>query len=382
MPEGLKKIPSMTNYTLRLPSWTVGEHALRDVEEITSRYGKSAAVIGGERALSAILYKIRAVVGKKVRITDTLLYGGEASEENILRLSSEPSVKNADMIFAVGGGKALDTCKALGYRLDKPVFTFPTIASTCAACTAVAILYRSDGSFSGPCFLPGPPIHTFIDTDVIASAPVRYLWAGLGDTYAKYFESAMSARGDETAWYHSLGVNVSTSCRDCLLTYGAAAWRDHLDKRATEELTRVILTVIVTTAIASILLTADRVIDYNTGLAHAIFYALTAFPEIGIEKDHLHGEVVGFGVLILLLVDGQEENFRKIYALNRSVGLPTAPEDIGVTRQDLERVLPKVIAMHDIDHNPYPITLEMLSDAFGRLQEYDHENKKQRRQNP
>ena len=137
----------------------------------------------------------------------------------------------------------------------------------------------------------------------------------------------------------------------------------------TEELTQVILTIIVTTAVASILLTADKIIDYNTGLAHAIFYALTAFPELHLERDHLHGEVVGFGVLLLLLVDEQEEMFQKMLAFNRSVGLPTRLEDIGVTEADLKKVLPKVLSMPDIAHNPYPVTLDMLAGAFRRLQD-------------
>ena len=54
-------------------------------------------------------------------------------------------------------------------------------------------------------------------------------------------------------------------------------------------------------------------------------------------------------------------------AFNRSVGLPTRLEDIGVRESDLPRVLPRVLTMHDIDHNPYPITLPMLEDAFRRL---------------
>ena len=358
----------MPDYSLRLPAWTVGEKALEKLREIIPA-GKTAVVIGGKKGTAAIRDKLEKAAEGHVSILDFLWYGGEASQENIQALSEKDAVQKADMIFAVGGGKALDTCKALGFHVRKPVYAFPTIASTCAACTAVAILYHPDGSFSAPCFLPGPPCHTFIDTEVIASAPERYLWAGLGDTYAKFFESTVSSRGDELAYYHALGVSVSRSCLEPLLQYGEKAFRDHRKKKVTEELTQVILTIIVTTAIASILLTADRIIDYNTGLAHAVFYALTAFPELHVERDHLHGEVVGFGVLILLLADGQEDMFQKMYAFNRSVGLPTKLDHIGVTEKDLEKVLPKVLSMPDIAHNPYPITLDMLSGAFRKLQD-------------
>lgn len=362
---------SMPDYSIRLPSWTIGIHALDKVSEVCRESGTRAVIIGGRRAMAAIAAKIEEAVRPVLEITDRIWYGGEAAEENIAMLSAAPSVRSADMIFAVGGGKALDTCKTLGFRLGLPVYAFPTIASTCAACTAVAILYHPDGSFAGPCFLPGPPKHTFIDTAVIASAPPRYLWAGLGDTYAKYFEASMSSRGDTLAYYHALGVSVSRSCLDPLLAYGEKGYRDHLNGKVSEELTQVILTIIVTTAAASILLTADRIIDYNTGLAHAIFYALTSFPELKIEQDHLHGEVVGFGVLLLLLTDGQDDMFRTMHAFNRSVQLPTSIQEIGLEEKDLERVLPQVLRMHDIDHNPYPITLPMLSEAFRKLGEYN-----------
>ena len=366
-------IHSMPEYSLRLPAWTVGANALEKLREICPK-GQNAVVIGGKKGTAALRVKLEKAAEGHVSILDFLWYGGEASEENIRALSEKDAVQKADMLFAVGGGKALDTCKALGFRIHKPVYAFPTIASTCAACTAVAILYHPDGSFAAPCFLPGPPCHTFIDTEVIASAPERYLWAGLGDTYAKFFESTVSSRGDELAYYHALGVSVSRSCLEPLLQYGEKAFRDHKEKKVTEELTQVILTIIVTTAIASILLTADRIIDYNTGLAHAVFYALTAFPELHVERDHLHGEVVGFGVLILLLSDGQEDMFRKMYAFNRSVGLPTKLDHIGVTEKDLEKVLPKVLSMPDIAHNPYPITLDMLSGAFRKLQDMNMKN--------
>ena len=243
----------MPDYSLTLPSWSVGENALDKIREILPS-GQIAVVIGGKKGTAAIRSRLEQAAQGYVTIHGFLWYGGEASEENIAALAEQKAVRDADVIFAVGGGKALDTCKALGFQIGKPVYAFPTIASTCAACTAVAILYHQDGSFSRPCFLPAPPRHTFIDTEVIASAPTRYLWAGLGDTYAKYFEATMSSRGDELAYYHALGVSVSRSCLEPLLRYGEKAFQDHKEKNVTEELTQVILTIIVTTAVASILL--------------------------------------------------------------------------------------------------------------------------------
>ena len=358
----------MTNYTITLPRWTVGDDALSRIPEICPAYGRTAVLIGGHKALAAIEPGIRAAAEGAVDILATIWYGGEATDENITRLMDDEQVKKADMVFAAGGGKALDTCKTLGLRTGKPVITFPTIASTCAAVTAVAILYHEDGSFKANQFLPAPPAHAFIHLPVIAAAPKRYLWAGIGDTYAKYFEASVSARGDRLTHYHDLGVGVSKKCLDPLLTYGKQALMDNEAGRVSEALEQVVLTVIVNTGIASILLTADHIIDYNTALAHAIFYALTAFPDLPIETRHLHGEVVGFGVLALLALDGQDDMLRTMIDFNRSIGLPTRLEDIEVTLADLDRVIPKVLRMPDIEHYPYRVTQQALRAAFERLE--------------
>lgn len=163
-----------------------------------------------------------------------------------------------------------------------------------------------------------------------------------------------------------LGVTISSMCLTPLLEYGAQALRDNEQQKVSPALEQTVLAIIATTALTSILVTQDRIIDYNTGLAHAIYYALTSFPQI--EKDHLHGEVVGYGTLILLLADGQKDMFEKLYRFNRETGLPASLKDMGITREELPQIIEKTLAMKDIDHNPYPITREMLQQAFEELE--------------
>lgn len=365
----------MENYEIHLPSYSIGSAIYGQIGGITRAYGRHAVIVGGHKALAAVGELVEgAAKDAGITITGVRWYGGEASYENARALLDDEAVKTADMIFAVGGGKAMDTGKAAGELSGKPVFTFPTIASTCAATTAVAIMYYPDGRFRQPYFLHTPPKHAFIYTPVIAAAPSRYLWAGMGDTYAKYFEAAMSSRGEELVHYHHLGVVVSSMCLEPLLRYGAAALADNKAGRLSFALEQTVLAVIVSTGIASILLTSEHIIDYNTGLAHAVCYALTSYPQV--EKNHLHGEVVALGVLLLLLVDKDKEMFNKIYAFNRSVGLPTSIADIEITPSELEQVIPKALAMPDINHNPYPVTEPMVREAFAALDRYNREHPK------
>lgn len=88
-----------------------------------------------------------------------------------------------------------------------------------------------------------------------------------------------------------------------------------------------------------------------------------------IEKRHLHGEVVGFGVLLALLVDRQEEEFEKIYKLNREIGLPVSLKEIEITEDEWEESMNRIPEMSDVAHYPYRVTKEMLRDAMDRLKE-------------
>ncbi len=365
-----KDVNIMDNYSMILPSYSIGSDVYSKIPQFCAPYGKTAVMIGGHKALAAAEDKIRASVSSSgIEIIDRLWYGGECTYENADMLADSESVKNADMIFAVGGGKALDTCKCLADKIDKPVFTFPTIASNCACCTSVSIMYRPDGTFIEPYFFLNPAVHAFIDTDIMCAAPEKYIWAGMGDTIAKYYECTISARGDELEHFTALGVAMSSMCVDPIVKYGAKALSDNKMHVSSYEYQQTVLAITATTALVSIFLTRDHTPDYNSGAAHALFYAMTSISEI--EENHLHGEVVGFGVLILLLVDKQIDEFKRIYDFNKSVGLPTSLDEIELSLQQLYDILPIAAGLSDIKHYPYAVTVDMFKEAFAKLDEYN-----------
>lgn len=358
----------LENYEVHLPSYSIGDKIYEKIGPVCESYGKKVLVIGGRKALAAAYDKIAAYVAQtNLEIIGTEIYGENCTYATVERLRALPLYQEADMVFGVGGGKALDTVKCLCIPDDKPVFSFPTIASNCAATTSVSILYNEDGTFLKPHFFIRPVMHAFIDTQIIAQAPSQYMWAGIGDTYAKYYEALISSRDERLEHFTAVGVAVSQMCRDPLLLYSAQALEDHKRGLCTYAVEQVVLAIVVTTGIASIFLTKDYTPDYNSGLAHAIFYALTAYPVI--EERHLHGEVVAFGILIALLVDGQKEEFEKIYELNKSIGLPTRLSDIEIAPAQWEECLKVIPTMSDVAHYPYKVTRPMLEDAMKTLEE-------------
>ncbi len=347
------------------PGYSIGTDAYEDIRNVCPVYGKKAAVIGGKRALAAAQDKILAAAeAAGLEIIGPFWYGGEASVENIERL--EPMVADADMIFAVGGGKAIDTCKVLAHRTNRPFFTFPTIASTCAACTSLGILYHPDGSLREYSFSKIPPNHIFIDPQIIADAPEQYLWAGIGDTMAKHYECTVSSRNDTPAHSDAMGIALSTMCAAPMLRWGKQALEDCRAHTVTPALTEVILGIIVSTGLVSNFVQ----VDYTTGLAHAVYNGFTILKSME-EHHHLHGEVVAYGILVLLTVDKQFEERDRVFAFNRAMGLPTQLADIHATPADLDAVADKALQGIDVRVYPYMVTKEMIINAIMELETYN-----------
>ena len=124
----------LENYEMHLPSYSIGNDIYKNIGPVCSSYGKTVLIIGGKKALAAAENKIRqAVAETALQIIGTELYGDDCTYRGVERLRNLAVYQQADMVFAVGGGKALDTCKCLCIEDDKPIFTFPTIASNCAA---------------------------------------------------------------------------------------------------------------------------------------------------------------------------------------------------------------------------------------------------------
>ena len=357
----------MDNYSILIPSYTVGCNAYRQIPKYCSLYGHSAVVIGGQKAMAAAREKLLAATeGSPVHITSFVLYGTDATYEAADALCALSEVREADMIFAVGGGKAVDTSKLAALRLKKPFFTFPTIASNCAAASSLAIVYNTDGTFRDFVHYLDTTRHVFIDTEIIAQAPWEYLWAGIGDTYAKYYEVNLSARGEQLPYYLAMGVHMSRMCMETLIEHGVQALSDNRAGRESDALRDCALAIIITTGWVSMLVAREHTMDYNGGVAHALFYSLCELP--GFDETHIHGVVVGFGVLLQLLLDGQTEEFEKLYAFNRQIGLPVSFDEIGVSLQDLEKVADRIVHDEDLEHFPYRLTAAQIMEAAKKLE--------------
>lgn len=227
---------------------------------------------------------------------------GECSEQAIAEHTSKIKHAGASLILGIGGGRVLDTAKAAGNRLENvDVVTFPTLAATCAAWSPVSVIYNAAGGHTGHQALVTMPVLVLVDSEVIARSDVRYLKSGIVDALAKWYEFQPYQQKNPDILALNLKVLAATQAVEVFKQYGQQAVEDNQQQRVTLALSKVIDANIVLAGLANSM--RD---DYPApGVAHAIHNRFTHQPEL---HDWLHGEKVGFGLLLqsILQNDGGE----------------------------------------------------------------------------
>lgn len=326
------------------------------------RPGLKVAVLGGKTALGQTQAALQSALAEWQ--PSFTVYGSECTRANVERLAQTEAISQAEILIGVGGGKALDSAKAVAEYLGIPVITVPTLASTCAATSAITVYYNEDHSFESMLGLSQPPLATYLPLEVLAQAPVRYVWAGIGDTLAKPLEIEFSVRNLELSVEEALAKQISGLCLEQCLRYGEAALMDAKTGRVSEALKQTVFTILATTGYASCLIDPDL----SGSLAHALNNALTRFEVI--EKEHLHGEVVSLGVLVLTVVDGQTELFHRLLPFYQAIGLPRKLSDLGIplVREDLGALLADTVNGEEMRIGAYPVSEEQLYQALAYLE--------------
>lgn len=360
----------MNSKNLFLPNYTIGIGAYKIIEEICLNYGNKAVIIGGEKSVAVSKDRIINNLNK-IKINGILHYGGEASYENVDILRNKNEVKEADMIFAVGGGKSLDTSKTLADIINKPIFAFPTLASNCASVTSLSVMYNNDGSFKDLYHPKRPPIHTFIDSYIILNSPERYFIAGMGDAASKQYETVFSIRNQNLDYNNFLGYQIIKNCSNDIIKNSVQALDDFRNKKISDILERAVLHIIYTTGLTSVSMRDD----YHISLPHAVYNGLTKIKSIA--ENFFHGEMVAYGILLLLTLDGKFEDRENVFNFNKSLGLPTSIKDIGIKEislenKELDLALDGVPSSKDLLISPYKIDKNMIFKAIIDLEDFNN----------
>jgi glycerol dehydrogenase len=331
--------------------------------------GRHLGILPARRA--ALLMSERGHRSEGRRIADSLraagigcearVFGGECSIEEIDGHAKGLASAGVDAVVGAGGGKCVDAAKAIAHRLGVPAVIVPTLASNDAPCSAVSVIYSSEGVSTGVEFQPANPAFVVVDTGVVAAASERYLVAGMGDAMATWFEarvclenpSAMTTLGARPTLASSA---IGEVCARTLFDRGAAAAEAVREDRVDEALEAVVE--------ANTLLSGLGFESGGLAAAHGVAQSLTAVPVV--HAHHLHGEMVAIGTLVQLVLEEKLEEAERVADFFASVGLPVRLEQISLAADDaraLDTIVEGTLAFPFIGNLPKPVSAETIRKA-------------------
>ncbi len=170
----------MANILCSPSKYVQGAGEMKKLGEYAQKYGKKALVLITESGYKRIEDVLK--VGFEGYDIEPVYeyFNRECSKTEINRLVAVMNEKGCDVVIGIGGGKILDTAKAVAYYKEVPVLICPTIASTDAPCSALSVIYTDEGVFEEYLFLPANPNMVLMDTEIIAKSPVRLTVSGMG----------------------------------------------------------------------------------------------------------------------------------------------------------------------------------------------------------
>ena len=314
-----------------------GPGLLHDLWKYTGKFGKNAHAIITRCLFEKLTKELKKDFCKTDCSIETQIFDSEVSEERISIATEKAKKCKPDVIVAIGGGKTIDTAKAVASICAKPLIVAPSNASTDAPTTAVSVIYSEDGLHLYAKFHKKNPDIVLMDSQLIADAPVRFLVAGMGDALSTYFEARANELSDSSTYIDGVGfrrtrtgITIAESCYKELIKNGFKALKSAERHVVTEALEDVIE--------ANTLMSGQGVENVGCSGAHSICEGISALPE---DKKTYHGEKVGFGVLCQLVAENAStELLDEVYGFCCKVRLPVTLEDLYIesTSENIHKI--------------------------------------------
>lgn len=340
-----------------------GKGLLGQTGHWVSMCGKRPLVLWEKFLSDSVGDKVRQSFSEQGMTCVEALFKGETTRKAADALVQTVRGNGCDVVVGLGGGKAIDTAKAVAALAKVPCVIVPSIASNDAPTSACTVWYNEAGEYEGFDMWPSNPNIILVDTEVIAKAPVRFLVAGMGDALATWPEAraAYGKRAVSTAGGTQTltALAMAKLCFDTIMGYGIEA------KAAVE---RGVVTPAVEKVVeANILLSGVGWESGGLATAHAIANSLPALHE---THGLMHGEKVAFGLMTQLCLEQDippDEVYSTVDFMN-AVGLPTTFRAMHMEDIPRERLLAFAVSVSGagsfVHNHAFAVTPEMIVDAM------------------
>ncbi|WP_214804899.1 MULTISPECIES: glycerol dehydrogenase [unclassified Exiguobacterium] len=339
-----------------------GKNVIDRLGTYVSPFGDKALLIADDVVFKIVGQRIHdSFETEKIGI-EQVDFSGEASRHEVERITKQAKEADVRFVVGVGGGKTLDTAKAVSDELTVPVVIVPTIASTDAPTSALSVIYSDAGIFESYRFYKKNPDLVLVDTKLISEAPARFFASGIADALATWVEvrSVIAFGGKTMAGGRPTiaAEAIAKRCEEVLFEHGRLAYESVQAKVVTPALEAVVE--------ANTLLSGLGFESGGLAAAHAIHNGFTALDG---DIHHLtHGEKVAFGTLVqLALEQHSQEEIERYIAFYMDLGLPVTLEDVKLkdsSRDDILKVGEAATADGETIHDGFDVTAEEVADAI------------------
>ena len=346
-----------------------GKGILKTGVKHIEKLGKNALLLCGNTTWKVVGEEFNETLKNNGFAVTRVGFGGESSMDEVNRVTDIAKAEGVDVVLGLGGGKAIDTAKAIADILKVPVVILPTIASTDAPTSALSVIYTPDGTFEKYLLFDKNPELVLVDTEVLSQAPVRQLVSGMGDAFATWVEgrAVIEAKATTMAGGHPTlaATAIAQKCEEILFKYGLEAVRANESNTVNEALEAIVE--------ANTLLSGIGFESCGLAAAHAIHNGFTALH--GPIHELTHGEKVAYGILTQLFLEKRpKEELDNYINYFKELGLPTTLKDMKLENASAEELLKigkQATAEGETIHNmPFTVTAEDVAKALKDVNEY------------
>jgi glycerol-1-phosphate dehydrogenase [NAD(P)+] len=263
--------------------------------------------------------------------------------------------EDVTLAVGVGGGRVIDTVKLAAARTRIDFLSVPTTISNDGISSPVASITGKDGRRRS--HAATMPAGIVVDVRIIGDAPERTLRAGVGDLLSNLTAlldwQLADRRGHEQ--FDAFSAMIAESAARPALDLTSLDDRD-----AHEVVAKGLL-------LSGLAMAAAGTSRPCSGAEHLVSHSLD--EQLG-ERAAMHGEQVALGCLVSAAAHGSPllEQLRRVFT---ELGLPTAPEHIGLDEAQLLRAIAAAPAMRpdrhtvlsELDADPAPMC-DLLDRAF------------------
>lgn len=343
-----------------------GPGALALVSDIVQGLGRQPLLVADEIVQGLVADTLTDGLAERGLTLDCVTVAGEVTRPAVQALVAQACAegRRPDVVLAAGGGKGVDTGKAVALELGARLVVLPTSASNDGPCSRLFVYYDDQHRMQSVERLPRNPDAVVVDTLHLVKAPRTLLVSGIGDALCKLYEGAQTRAvgglnpfgGRNTLAAAQLCMACDQAIREHAVA-GLAARDAGVPDDSFECLTE-----------ALVLLSGLAFENSGLSIAHSLTRGLPLVP--GTDRT-LHGYHVAYGLLVQWVLEQRPADFMQTQlAFYQRVGLATSLGQLGAldtSADSLQTIADGTLSSPHMNHFQRPLKASDLVQAMARV---------------